>query len=590
MTSIMVRSLTGAFALAAAVAWLEPAGSSSRAAAAQLDAQHELAQIEQRLARAWLDGDRATISAILDPEWRVIDIAGRSRTKTDVLDEMFASSARPIAAMTVDDVVVRMFGEAGIVTGRTTARGNNGESVVLRFTDVFLKRGDRWQIVASQGTPVTGAAAAPHHAPALSERSESKRPVLSERSESKRTALSEQSESKGWKANPAIVQQVSQKIPNANFEEARVAVYTLPDPLETSRGRVRNAEDWRKRRAEILELFREHVYGRRPGKPDRLEFQTVEEDARAMDGKATLKRVAVLSRHAGRDHRFEITLFLPNAPAGRVPVFLLLNNRSSSDTNAARQQRSPFWPAEDMIRRGYGIAAIQNGDLAPDDKARFRDGIMRLFEENASAARAGNAWGALAAWGWGASRAMDYFETDRRIDAGKVAVLGHSRGGKAALWAGAEDERFALVISNESGEGGAALTRRNFGETLQRITTTFPHWFAENYKAFAGREETLPVDQHMLLALMAPRAIYVASADEDLWADPRGEFLALAHASPVYALFGGDPAMNAGEMPPLNAPLVTGRRAYHVRTGTHNLTPYDWERFADFADRLWREP
>jgi hypothetical protein len=182
---------------------------------------------------------------------------------------------------------------------------------------------------------------------------------------------------------------------------------------------------------------------------------------------------------------------------------------------------------------------------------------------------------------------MDYFETDRRVDATRVAVVGHSRGGKAALWAGAEDERFAITIANESGEGGAALTRRVFGETLARITTSFPHWFAGRYKDFAGRVEALPIDQHMLLSLIAPRAVYVASADEDLWADPRGEFLSQVHASPVFALW-GDAPMRADEMPPLNRPLIRGGRGYHVRNGVHNLTPYDWDRFIEFADGLWK--
>ena len=184
---------------------------------------------------------------------------------------------------------------------------------------------------------------------------------------------------------------------------------------------------------------------------------------------------------------------------------------------------------------------------------------------------------------------MDYFETDRRVDAKRVALVGHSRGGKAALWAGAEDERFAITIANESGEGGAALTRRVFGETLARITTSFPHWFADRYKDFAARVDALPIDQHMLLSLIAPRALYVASADEDLWADPRGEFLSQVHASPVFALW-GDPPMRADEMPPLNRPLIVGRRGYHVRDGVHNLTPYDWDRFTDFADSLWKAP
>ncbi len=392
----------------------------------------------------------------------------------------------------------------------------------------------------------------------------------------------------GWRANPQTVEQTAKQRPAFNYDEARVPRYTLPGLLTANGKTVRTRDAWSSRRREILELFREHVYGRSPGRPQQLRFEVVEENPRAMDGAATLERIAILSEQGGRAHRFEVTLFLPNARREPVPVFLLLNNRPVSNTDPTRGERSGFWPAEQMIARGYAVAALQNSDLAPDDKDRFREGAIRLFEGSVSGPRPGDSWAALAAWAWGASRAMDYLETNRRVDAKKVAVVGHSRGGKAALWAGAEDERFAITISNESGEGGAALSRRVFGETLARITEAFPHWFAGRYKDFAARVDALPVDQHMLLSLMAPRAVYVASADEDLWSDPRGEFLSQVEASPVYELW-GDPPMRADAMPPLNQPLIVGRRGYHVRSGVHNLTPFDWDRFADFADRLWKK-
>ena len=392
----------------------------------------------------------------------------------------------------------------------------------------------------------------------------------------------------GWRANPDVVARTSKGRPQFNYEEANVKPYTLPDALASGKGRVRTVAQWKARRAEILELFRANVYGRRPGKPARLRFEALEENPKAMGGAATLKRVAVHSTQNGRTHRFDLTMFLPNAVRGPAPVFLLINNRAPSLADPTRSERSGFWPAEALVPRGYAIAALQYGDLAPDNAEKFREGVIRLFEGATTGDRAPDAWAALAAWGWGASRALDYFETDPRLDAGRVAVVGHSRGGKAALWAGAEDERFALVISNESGEGGAALTRRNFGETLGRITESFPHWFAPRYKTFAGREATLPADQHMLLALIAPRALYVASADEDLWSDPRGEFLSLVHSSPVYALFGERP-IEADGMPPLDRPLVVGRRAYHVRSGVHDLKLFDWERYMDFADALWKK-
>jgi Prolyl oligopeptidase family len=397
----------------------------------------------------------------------------------------------------------------------------------------------------------------------------------------------------GWEANPRLVQlETARQKGVFNYEESRVGSVELPDPLTTAMGPVRDPKSWAARRTEIRDLFREHVYGSSPGKPDKLTFEVLERNERAMDGASTLERIAIVSSRQDRTHRFELTVFLPNAPASgaappRVPVLMLLNNRPATNTDPTRKEKSGFWPAEQVIARGFGIAALQVGELAPDDKDRFRDGVIRLFEGTTEGTRPGNAWAALAAWGWGASRAMDYFATHPRIDAARVGVVGHSRGGKAALWAGAEDERFALVISNESGEGGAALTRRNFGETLARITESFPHWFAGNYRSYAERIPSLPVDQHMLLSLIAPRALYVASADEDLWSDPRGEFLSLAHSSPVFAVW-GDRAIEPGAMPALERPMISGRRGYHIRRGPHNLTPYDWDRFVDFAGTLWK--
>uniref|UniRef100_UPI0018E554B3 glucuronyl esterase domain-containing protein n=1 Tax=Desertihabitans aurantiacus TaxID=2282477 RepID=UPI0018E554B3 len=392
----------------------------------------------------------------------------------------------------------------------------------------------------------------------------------------------------GWQADPAVVARNEAERPGFIYDEADVPPYTLPDPLRRLDGRrVTSAGEWPARRAELLELFRGHVYGRRPAAAShaRHRFRVLEEDPSAMDGAATLKRVRISTDHGGRTHAFEVVLFVPNAVAGPAPVFLLLNNRGPENTDPTRATISPFWPAEQVVARGYAIAALQVRDLAPDDPATFTDGVIGLFEREGRT-RPADAWAALSAWGWGGSRALDYVETDDDLDATRVAVVGHSRGGKAALWAGAEDERFALVVSNDSGAGGAALSRRIFGETVAEVNTTFPHWFCRGFQRFNGAEDELPVDQHELIALLAPRAVAVGSADEDLWADPRGEFLSLAHASPVYALFGGEP-IPTDAMPALDDPLRVLPRQYHIRRGGHDLTTQDWGYYTDLADRLW---
>lgn len=367
---------------------------------------------------------------------------------------------------------------------------------------------------------------------------------------------------------------------------AQDAKLKLPNPLVTAKGeRIYTLEGWMLRRPEVLELFRTNIYGRAPiGRPEGLRFEVVETEPKAMDGKATRKQVKIHYRGAGGEGAINLVLFTPNEAPKPAPCLLLICNRpAGKNIDPTRANKSPFWPAEAMIARGYAAAAFYNGDVVPDKHDDFRSGVFAIFDRQP---RAVDAWGAIAAWAWGASRVMDYLETDPAIDAKKVGVIGHSRGGKTALWAGAEDERFAFVVSNNSGSTGAALARGKTGERIANINKGFPHWLNQNYKAFANREEELPVDQHMLLGLIAPRLLYVASATEDAWAHPKNEYLSTVAASLVYAVFRLK-GIGDSEVAP-DSPIQEGHIGYHLRTGKHDLTEYDWARFMDFSDRHWK--
>jgi dienelactone hydrolase len=343
---------------------------------------------------------------------------------------------------------------------------------------------------------------------------------------------------------------------------------------------------WRQtRRPEILELFRTHVYGRAPvGRPASLKFEVMESAKGVMGGAATRKQVRISYRGPGGEGAIKLVLFVPER-AKPAPCFLLICNRGATNIDPTRAIKSAFWPAEQIVARGYAAAAFLNEDVDPDYHDGFTNGVHGIFDPP-GVKRPPDAWGTIAAWAWGASRVMDYFETDPAIDAKRVAVIGHSRGGKTALWAGAEDERFAFVISNDSGCGGAALARRRQpkAETIQAINRSFPHWFCENYRRYNNREDDLPVDQHMLAALIAPRLLCIASASEDLWADPEGEFLCGLEASRVYRLFGLE-GLKADRQPPPDSPRHEGSIGYHLRTGQHGLTEYDWKCYLDFADQ-----
>lgn len=360
----------------------------------------------------------------------------------------------------------------------------------------------------------------------------------------------------------------------------------LPDVLSAVDGeRIATAEQWRqKRRPEMLDLFREHIYGRETvQRPAAISFHTVVTHG-LMEGRVIRKQVDIMYEGPGGQGIVHLLLFVPAERSKPVPAWLLLNNRGPGHMDPSREEQSPFWPAELIVSRGYAAAVIDNADLDSDYDDGFRNGVHGLFD-SFQGPRPANAWGTIAAWAWGASRAMDYLETDPDIDRSKVAVVGHSRGGKTALWAGAVDERFALVVSNNSGSTGAALARGKKGETIKDINDRFPHWFNANYKAFNDREAELPVDQHMLLSLIAPRPVYVASASEDEWADPISEFLALLHAAPVYRLLGSEAPLGTEQFPSPDTPLHGDKMAYHLRTGIHDLTEYDWTQFMNFADR-----
>ncbi|MCS2436245.1 acetylxylan esterase [Bacteroides ovatus] len=400
--------------------------------------------------------------------------------------------------------------------------------------------------------------------------------------------------------------ELEQVITKVNYDESKVPVYTLPDVLTLTNGRkVTTKKEWvEKRRPELLRLFETQIYGKAPVRSKDLHFRLLNEDREALGGLATRKEVAVYLTKDEK-HYLTVLMYLPNRRKGTVPMFFGINFKGnhaihpdegitfpSEERMIAYGRKRMFprgsaasrWPVEMLMEHGYGLATFYRGDIDPDFDDGFQNGVHPLYYKKGQTRPAEDEWGTLAAWAWGMSCAMDYFETDKDIDAKRIAIFGHSRLGKTTLWAGAIDPRFALVISNDSGCGGAALSRRKFGETVRAVNCQFTHWFCRNFWQYNDKEDTLPVDQHELIALMAPRPVYIASAEEDRWADPKGEFLSGVYASPVYELF-GLPGLPVKEMPAVNQPVLSGTIGYHIRSGKHDINLYDWTQFVKFADK-----
>jgi hypothetical protein len=397
---------------------------------------------------------------------------------------------------------------------------------------------------------------------------------------------------------------------NVNQDESKVPVFFLPEALRSATGeKITSAEQWEKiRRPQLISLFASQIYGV-PFTLNRsaigIKYETVSENPNALNGKAICKQVKIILSGKGLTREIILLIYLPKTLKENIPVFLGYNFNgnhtvhddpsiiispslakiSSRDQSQLRGSQSTRWSIDRIVNEGFAVITACYHDVFPDQKDLKNESILPLFDDYELRKNDPQAEQAIGAWARGSSLMMDYIESEKIFDAKRVALMGHSRQGKAALWAGVLDSRFAIVISNDAGCGGAAISKRKFGETVELITTAFPHWFCPAFTLYANNEDVLPVDQHELIALIAPRPVYIASAEEDLWADPKGEFLSGVYAGPVYHLYGLK-GLETEVMPSLNSPIMN-HIGYHIRTGIHDVTDYDWKCYIEFAKKHW---
>jgi hypothetical protein len=403
-----------------------------------------------------------------------------------------------------------------------------------------------------------------------------------------------------------------------------VLAHPVPDPLTFLNGKpVKRPGDWQRRRTELLNLFSEHVYGKTPRQRGnvRIRYEALSDRA-ALNGIATRKQIGIYVSNGSEERVIHVLLYVPAKAKEPVPVFVGLNFQGnptvstddgialtdvwtpSASTSAQglnkerqkqiRQKASPDtrgktasrWPIETIVWRGYGVATAYCGDIDPDFAPGFQDGVRPLYLRPGATQPGPEDWGTLGAWAWGLSRIADALESDPAVDVRRLAIIGHSRLGKAALWAAAQDQRFTIVISNESGVGGASLYRAKSGETIEHLNTFFPQWFCLNFHQYTNHPERVPVDGNLLLSLIAPRPLYVGSAAEDHTSNPTAEFYSAVLASRVYE-FLGKKGLGTTQMPAENQPIMH-TVGYHVRSGKHDITFYDWNQYLKFADLQWQ--
>lgn len=360
-------------------------------------------------------------------------------------------------------------------------------------------------------------------------------------------------------------------------------------------------DTWNKeRRPEIVRLFEENQFGRSPGRPDGMSVDVFDKGTPTLDGKAIRRQVTVYFSPDKTGPKMDLLIYLPVDVHKPVPLLLHLSfSANSSMVNDSGIKPDEVWDKDKrvpapknsvfgkldlpaLLAQGFGVATVYYGDIDSDFAGGISHGVRALYLKPGQTEPAPDEWGTIAAWAWGLSRALDYFETDKEVDAKRVAIIGASRLGKTVLWAGAHDPRFAMVIASCSGEGGAALSRRNYSETIKHLTapTRYAYQFCANYQKYADHVDQLPVDAHMLISLIAPRPVLLQTGDTDYWSDPKGEFLAAVAASPVFKLLGKQ-GLEIDQMPPAGKPIFHTLGNY-MHAGGHEFIASDWEQFLKF--------
>lgn len=417
---------------------------------------------------------------------------------------------------------------------------------------------------------------------------------------------------------------LAQQIRPPNYDESLVPKLNLPSVLQSpvptevaaiqpSATKIATPQTWDMHRLALVSVLAEQEYGQLPTDQVEVESECYDDAEAVLGGKPQpnirRRQIAITLMRGGKSVRIDMIVWSPKG-IDRAPCFVGLNfrgNQSTCDdpnvrltsswcdarnpgvennraTEASRANQSDRWPIAEIISQGFAVATAHYGDIDPDFDDGFENGVHALFPEFKCTAETPNRWGSIGGWAWGLSRMADVLQKTDGIRSDALFVVGHSRLGKTALWAGANDQRFRIVISNNSGCGGAALSQRAYGESVARINTSFPHWFNRNFRRFNDREESMPFDQHQLIAAIAPRPVYIASATKDRWADPLGELLSGFYASPAYELH-SKPGFTAQELPQPNTPIGSSSIGYHIREGEHDLLLYDWQQFMAFAKK-----